>query len=146
MHITGQCHCGNVAYTLDWEGEPAQIPSRTCGCTFCAKHGATWTSRPEAKLAVTIADPANITKYEFGTKTATFHVCARCGVPVFVTCTMNDRAYAVVNVNTFDNVDASRIIRVPASFDGEDVGSRLARRERNWIADVRIDGGHPAAP
>jgi len=29
--------------------------------------------------------------------------------------------------------------RSPASFEGEDEGVRLARRQRNWIADVRIE-------
>ena len=46
--------------------------------------------------------------------------------------------YAVVNVNVFENVEQSRLSRAAADFEGEDVGSRLARRQRNWIADVRI--------
>jgi hypothetical protein len=47
-------------------------------------------------------------------------------------------SHAVVNVNVFENVDASWLRRAPVSFEGEDVESRLARRKRNWIADVRI--------
>jgi len=31
-----------------------------------------------------------------------------------------------------------------AHFEGEDTTSRLARRERNWIANVRIDRGTEA--
>jgi hypothetical protein len=31
--------------------------------------------------------------------------------------------------------------RQPVSFDGEEQQSRLARRERNWIADVYIAEG-----
>jgi len=31
----------------------------------------------------------------------------------------------------------SLLRRAPASFDGETLDSRLARRKRNWIADVQ---------
>jgi hypothetical protein len=29
----------------------------------------------------------------------------------------------------------------PASFDGEEVGARLERRRRKWIADVMLSEG-----
>ncbi|MFO1312047.1 MAG: hypothetical protein U1F41_08295 [Burkholderiales bacterium] len=134
--LHGRCHCGNVAFVLDWTGDPAKIPARACGCTFCVKHGGVWTSHPGARLAVTIADPSHVTRYQFGTRTAVFHICTRCGVPTFVTCAIEGRTYAVVNVNCLEDVDASRLDRAPARFDGEDVDARLARRKRGWIADV----------
>ncbi len=34
MLITGKCHCGNIAFELEWEGDPPEIPARACGCTF----------------------------------------------------------------------------------------------------------------
>jgi hypothetical protein len=58
-------------------------------------------------------------------------------VPV-VTSEIEGRLYAVVNVNTFDGVDAALLKRSPANFDGEGTGSRLARRARNWIANVQF--------
>jgi hypothetical protein len=136
MIIHGRCHCGNIAFDLDWAGDATKIPARACGCTFCTKHGGVWTSHPGSRLAVKIADGALVSRYEFGTRTATFHVCARCGVPVVVTCDIEDRRHAVVNVNAFENVDAVNLDRSPASFDGETVDARLARRKRNWIGDV----------
>jgi hypothetical protein len=142
MLITGKCHCGNIAYELSWTGNPAAIPARVCGCTFCTKHGGVWTSHPGSRLRIGVRDPARLSRYEFGTRTATFHICGQCGVPAVVTCDIDGRTYAVVNVNTFDNVDAQSLIRSPASFDGEDVDSRLARRKRNWISTVEFE---PAA-
>jgi len=59
-------------------------------------------------------------------------------VPTHVTSEIEGRTYAVVNVNTFENFDAASLLHSPARFDGEDVATRLARRQRNWIADVRI--------
>ena len=56
MLIRGSCHCGNVTFDLDWEGEPREIPARACGCSSCVKHGGVWTSSPKAKLEVSIRD------------------------------------------------------------------------------------------
>ncbi len=138
MRLNGKCHCGNVAFELEWEGDPPEIPARACGCTFCVKHGGVWTSHPKSRLAVTIREAALVSKYAFGTRTATFHVCSRCGSVPLVTSEIADHLYAVVNVNTLENVDRAWLRRGNANFDGEDVESRLARRSRNWIADVRI--------
>jgi hypothetical protein len=141
--IRGSCHCRNVSFELAWPGDGAKIPARRCGCTFCQKHGGVWTSNPAGVLVVRIARPAQVSRYEFGTGTAEFLVCARCGAVPLVTSKIDDRLYAVVNVNTFDDVDPARITIAPTSFEGEDVGDRLARRRRNWIADVRMEVGPP---
>jgi len=44
----------------------------------------------------------------------------------------------VVSVNALESVDPAWLDRAAANFEGEDVESRLARRQRNWIADVRF--------
>ena len=136
MQIQGSCHCGNISYTLTWDPDPERIPARACGCTFCQKHGGVWTSNPRGALEVKVEDDSKISKYSFSTGTADFHICARCGVVPVVTCTLDGRLYAVVNVNAFDNVDPSMVRKAPITFEGEEMGSRLARRKRNWIADV----------
>ena len=138
MVIHGRCHCGNIGFELNWDADPPRIPARACDCTFCVKHGGVWTSNPRARLVVSVADPSLVSTYEFGTRTASFHVCSRCGAVPLVTCDIDGHVYAVVNVNTFENVDPGWLQRSSASFDGEDVASRLARRRRNWIADVAL--------
>ena len=137
MLIQGSCHCGNIRFGLAWDPDPAQIPARACGCTFCVKHGGLWTSNPAGSLTVRVKDPQVVSKYAFGTHTADFHVCSRCGVVPVVTSTIDGRLYAVVSVNAFENVDAALLKRAPVTFDGEDEGARLARRKRGWIPDVR---------
>jgi hypothetical protein len=97
-----------------------------------------WTSSPRATLAVTVRKPEAVSKYAFGTRTATFHVCSCCGVVPLVTSEIENHLYAVVNVNALENVEPAWLQRSAASFEGEDVESRLARRKRNWIANVRI--------
>jgi len=137
--IRGRCHCGNIAFALTWEPEPAAIPARACDCTFCVKHGGLWTSNPAASLRVRVADPESVSRYAFGTHTADFHVCARCGVVPLVTSDIEGRTYAVVSVNAFEDFDRARLSPAPISFDGEDEGSRLARRQRGWIGDVSFE-------
>jgi hypothetical protein len=142
MNISGKCHCGNIAFELQWDESPPKIPARACGCSFCVKHGGIWTSNPKSRLAVVIREPSLVSKYVFGSRTATFHVCARCGTVPLVTSEIANRLYAVVNVNALENIEESWLDRAAANFEGEDVESRLARRKRNWIADVRIVEGN----
>lgn len=141
MLIHGRCHCGNVSFRLQWTPAPTGIPARACGCSFCRKHGGVWTSCPTGSLDVVIHDPALHSRYAFGTGTADFHVCARCGAVPVVTSTIEGRAYAVVNVNTLEGVDPALLRHAPVSFDGEEVGDRLARRKRGWIPNVSIHEG-----
>lgn len=126
MLITGSCHCQNISFTLSCEPDPAALPARTCTCSFCTKHGAVWTTLASAALKVNVKEPAQVSRYAFATKTAQFHICTRCGVVPLVTSRIDGRLYAVVNVNT---------------FEGENEETRLARRRRNWIANVDFAEG-----
>ncbi|GLQ88204.1 GFA family protein [Dyella flagellata] len=136
MQIAGSCHCGNITYSLDWAPDPAQIPVRACTCTFCTKHGGVWTAYPAGVLKISVKDPAQRSRYAFGTETADFHICKLCGVVPLVTSSIDGQDYAVVNVNTFENVDDSLLQRSSSNLDGENLEDRLARRKRNWIANV----------
>lgn len=136
MLISGSCHCGNIAFALDWTPDPAEIPARACTCAFCRRHGGVWTSCRGASLRVRVRDRSRVSDYAFGTETAAFHVCAGCGIVPVVTSRIGGRLFAVVNVNTFDNVEPSLLRHMPSSVEGETETDRLARRERNWIADV----------
>jgi len=140
MLIHGSCHCGNIAYELDWTPDPAEIPARACTCSFCVKHGGVWTSCPTGALEVLYRDPARVTKYNFGTKTADFHVCATCGAVPVVISDIDCHTYAVVSVNAMNNVDPAMLKRGAISFEGESVETRLQRRTRGWIPRVTFRG------
>ena len=138
MRIEGSCHCRNISFVLDWVPDPAEIPARACSCSFCTKHGGVWTSHPAAELEVRVQDAAAMSTYAFGTGTASFHTCSRCGVVPVVTSEIDGRLYAVVSVNAFENVERSLLKAAPVSFEEETQGSRLARRKRGWIGNVRF--------
>ena len=142
MRISGSCHCGNITFSLDWRPEPAEIPARACSCSFCLKHGGLWTSCPMGSLRITIRQPALVSRYSFGTRTAEFHVCSSCGVVPVVTSRIDGRLYAVVSVNAFQDVDPALLKRAAATYDGESESARLARRKLNWIADVEVQAGN----
>jgi hypothetical protein len=142
MLINGRCHCGNISFKLTWEPEPREIPARACDCSFCTKHGGVWTSCNTGSLNVTVGDPSLVSKYSFGTKTAQFHICSKCGLVPIVTSLIEGHTYAVVSVNAFEGVAPSLLKRATASFEAEDEKARLSRRQKNWIANVEfIEGG-----
>jgi hypothetical protein len=131
MVIKGGCHCGNLHYELLWPQSLGDIAVRNCSCTFCQKHG-------DAELEVGIDDTTMVSKYRFGTKTADFYVCSVCGVVPFIACEIDGQQYAVVNTRTFKDLAGKSLISSKSSFDGEETGDRLSRRQRNWIPRVRI--------
>ena len=136
--ILGKYHCGNIRLEFLWPRAEPKIPARACNCTFCVKHHGVYTSDPEARLEVQIADTSRVRGYRFGTGTAEFHICMTCGVVPFVTSTIDGVTYAVVNVNAFDNVERNELIESPTDFNSENSASRLERRKRTWISNVRI--------
>jgi len=140
MRILGSCHCGNIAFELDLTPEPTEIPARACTCSFCTAHGGVWTACAGGSLRITQRDSERVSNYTFGTRTAQFHVCAICGVVPVVTSLIDGQLYAVVNVNTFQDIAPQMLRRAPVTFDGEDESARLTRRKRNWISHVEFVG------
>lgn len=138
MQLPGSCHCRNITFELSLAVVDDEISVRNCGCSFCVKHGGTWTSHPDAELTATVTDWSNVSKYQFGTKTADFYVCKTCGVSPFVVSEIDGKLYAVVSVNAFENIGSMSLSRASTDFDGEDTESRLDRRKRNWIPQVKI--------
>ncbi len=131
----GSCHCGNIRTIFHWPEETESIPVRACGCSLCTKHGGVWTSNPNGHFELAINNTAQVENYRFGTKTADFHVCKCCGVIPIVTCEMEGRRYAVLNIKTFDDEDPAAFDSSPTDFEGESVDDRLARRRRNWTPE-----------
>jgi hypothetical protein len=136
--IEGGCHCGIIRYRLSWPSEDKVIGARACGCSFCRPRRATYTSHPEARLEAVIADETLLSRYRFGTLTADFFVCRRCGGMTFAVSEIDGRDYAVVNVFTFDRAEAMDFDVSSTDFDGETVENRLQRRARNWIPNVAV--------
>jgi hypothetical protein len=143
--LHGSCHCGAVRVRLDWPDRGGAIPVRACGCALCTKHKAVWTSHPGGRFQLQADDATRVARYRFGTKTADFHICLTCGVMPIATCTIDGTEYAVVNVNTFDDVDRADLVEAATDFEGETSENRLARRRRNWTPRAATDQTEPRA-
>lgn len=129
--IEGTCHCGNVAVALETERDPRDLPLRACACTFCRRHGARTTADPEGRARVGARDPALVSRYVFGLRTAEMLVCARCGVYCAAVMREGGAAWAVLNANLFLDPAFDRAPQA-VSYDGETEEQRIARRKRVW--------------
>jgi len=139
VRIEGACHCGNIRFILQWPDVVVDLPVRQCTCSFCKKHSGLWTSNRNARLEATIADRSLVSMYRFGTATADFYVCSRCGTVPFVTSEVENAKFAVVNANTFVDFDTSQLRVSAVDFEGEVIASRLNRRQQNWIPHVQVN-------
>lgn len=127
-----RCHCGAVALAFTTRRAPAELPLRECQCGFCRKHGARTTADPEGFAEIRIADASALARYRFGLATADYLVCARCGVYLAAVMEEGDRAWAVLNVNAFQDRAAFSGPATPMVYDREDEPQRRARRRKLW--------------
>ena len=77
-----------------------------------------------------VRDARALSRYRFGSKTADFLICARCGVYVGALVESNGHLYATVNVNVLEPPLLQEATSV--SYEGETPESRIARRLSNW--------------
>jgi hypothetical protein len=138
MLIHGKCHCGNIAFDLELEGNAPELPARACGCSFCV---ARWRLDipPKATLAVTIRDRALVSPYAFGTRTATFHVCARCGTVPLVTS-------EVAVTSTPSSTSTCLKTSTPRGFAGKTRASKAKMSNRVLRADSATGSPMFASP
>src|SRR5215813_7379146 len=80
MVHAGGCHCGNIHVLLRLSKPPEDNPVRTCTCSFCRSHNPRMISDPAGLFEVSADDWSLVELYRFGTRTADFLTCRRCGV------------------------------------------------------------------
>ena len=141
LSFHGQCHCGNLELAFETNLTPEQLPVRACACSFCRRHGARTASDPNGGVKITIHDSNLLIRYRFGLKTADFLICQRCGIYLAAVMTVDDNAYATLNINTFDSAESFKQRPNTVSYDGETEAQRRARREKNWTPVVEFREG-----
>ena len=136
IQYEGHCHCGNIALAFETEKSASEIPLRSCGCTFCQRHGGRYTSDPNGRVRFTFNAPDRLIRYRFGLKTADFLICGVCGVFVAAMTEVESRRYAVINVNCFDRAAELTGRCTAMDYDGENDEDRTARRTARWTPVV----------
>jgi hypothetical protein len=106
----GTCHCGRVKFevraSLDYVMD--------CNCSLCRRKGALWHGAAESNLRI-LAGEAELTLYQFNTKTAKHYFCRHCGVSPFSRPRLDPGRWAF-NVRCVDGVDLAALPVRP--FDG----------------------------
>lgn len=132
----GGCHCGNLRVWLRLTQPPGAVRLRACQCSFCRAHNTRTTSDPNGSVEIAGGDGSLVERYRFGSGTADFLICKRCGVYVGAVCDTSGGMCAVINVNCLDDRAAFTAAPAATDHDGEAVGDRLARRAANWTPAV----------
>jgi hypothetical protein len=128
---SGRCHCGNLTLRFQTARTPEELGVRRDTCSFCSKHQVHSTSDPAGMMFIEAEDRSLVERYRFGTRTADFLICRRCGV--YVGAVMPDARIGVVNVNVLD--ERAAFLALPlkiADLDGETLEERMARRKSRW--------------
>src|SRR5580700_8890146 len=103
MDHAGGCHCGNIHVRLRLSETPERTPVRTCTCSFCRSHNPRMISDPAGLLELSADDWSLVELYRFGTRTADFVICRRCGVFIAAVSDLSTQPQAVVNMNCLDD-------------------------------------------
>jgi len=128
----GRCHCGNLQLGLHLSQAPADTRLRACGCSFCRARNTRTTSDPNGSVDIRVADWSLVELYRFGTGTAEFLICKRCGVYIGAIGETASGTRAVINTNCLDDRAAFTQQADPVDHDGEVTGDRQTRRAANW--------------
>ena len=138
FEFSGRCHCGNISYRFESPIPKTDLPLRSCDCSFCTKQGAIYTSHPQGRLRVQVADADSIRWYRYGSETAEVLLCSVCGVFPLITCNIDDRLYAALNANSISGLHVDRQRIASYQHPEHDEVELLRRRQENWIGDVEI--------
>jgi hypothetical protein len=136
MEHRGGCHCGNLRLALRLSQPPEEVRLRACCCSFCRAHNTRTTSDPQGSVEIEAADWSLVEAYRFGSGTAEFLLCRRCGVYVGAVCDTPAGLRATINTNSLDDRARITLPATAVDHDGEDLEDRLARRARNWTPAV----------
>lgn len=129
--LSGTCHCGAIRGTLVATKPAAELQVRSCQCGFCTRHGAMTVSDPAGRAVFEI-DRAALAKYQFGTRTGTSLICARCGMYAGVIVEDGGKTWSALNVRGLAIPEFAGRAAEPVVYEGETPEARIARRKSKW--------------
>ena len=101
-------------------------------------------SDPAGKATFDI-DRAALATYQFGTRTGTSLICARCGMYAGVILEDGGKTWSVLNVRGLAMPEFAGRTAQPVVYDGETPQVRIARRKSKWTpTEIEWRGSDPA--
>ena len=128
----GSCHCGAIGYEYSTAIAPSEWSIRACQCAFCRAHDALSTSDPLGEIGFVARDMSCLQRYRFALRTADFLLCTQCGVYIGAVIETESGRFGIVNTHSLAPVPGNIAAVAPISYDGEESGGRIARREERW--------------
>ncbi len=127
----GSCHCGAIHVTLEMTRPAEETQVRSCQCSFCLRQGSLTISDPLGRAVIEIGDKT-LTRYKFGTETATSLICTKCGVYVGVVLEADGGTWSVANTRGLGISEFQDRTGVPMLYEHETPDERVARRKSKW--------------
>jgi hypothetical protein len=131
LQFTGACHCGAIRGTLHANRPANELQVRACQCGFCTRHGAMTVSDPAGRATYEI-ERAALTRYQFGTRSGTSLLCARCGMYAGAILEDGAKVWSVLNVRGLAIPEFKDRVAESAVYEGETPEARIARRKAKW--------------
>jgi hypothetical protein len=138
MKHEGGCHCGNLQVEVFLTRPPAENPLRSCACSFCRSHGTRTVSDPEGGVVIQAGDWSLVERYRFGSRTADYLLCRRCGGYIAAVCETAAGPRAVLNTLCLNDRDAFSQAPMRPDYDDETTEVRMSRRAANWMPAVLL--------
>ena len=133
MEHDGGCHCGNLQVRIKLNYPPADSPVRSCTCSFCRSHATVTVSDPAGQADIRASEWALVERYRFGSRTADYLLCRRCGVYIGAVCETAAGVRSVINTRCLGDRAAFTGVPIEPDYDTETTEGRLARRAANWM-------------
>jgi hypothetical protein len=113
----GSCHCGAVRFEAGIESSQGTV---RCNCSFCAK-GRFWSAIVKPDSFRLLSGEAELTGYQFHTKTERHFFCRHCGIRLFgIGRSPRWGEFYSVNVTCLDEVTAEELLNAPIAYlDGK---------------------------
>ena len=128
----GKCHCGAIGFEYSTGAAPPDWSIRACQCAFCRAHDALSASDPAGALSFSAREPDLLQRYRFALRTADFLLCRECGVYIGAVIETGNGRYGIINTHALSDPPGDIADVAPISYDGEDTGGRVGRRETRW--------------
>jgi hypothetical protein len=98
----GNCHCGAVGFEYQTKQPVDDWFVRACECSFCAKHGAIYTSDPAGSLRFCTRTHRRSRATASGTRRRTSFFCGRCGGYLGAIMEEGGQVLFVMNIRALD--------------------------------------------
>ena len=115
---------------------PQATPLRACGCAFCRAHSTRTVADLGGAAEIAANDWSQVEFYRFGSQTADYILCRRCGIYIGAVCDTASGTRAVINVNSLEDRATFSAVPEASNYDGETTETRLARRAERWMPVV----------